>query len=358
MHLIFSQFTELLQVFLLAFVSLFCFRKVAQRVGLVDSPNGRKKHKGYIPLVGGLAICTTLTSFLIKYPEVMPSSQTFLFCIIALTTIGVMDDKWDISYKFRLIIQVALALVMIFGAGLQMKTIGNILLFGSINLGWLSTLVTIIAVIAAINAFNMVDGIDGLLGGLSIVTFGSLAIIMAMADAPKLSFLCVVILVAILPYIAMNLGLLGRRRRVFMGDAGSMLIGFTVIWVLLISTQEADSRVIRPVTALWLIAVPLMDMMAIMFRRIRRGDSPFKPDREHLHHIFQRLGLSPRQTLSAICFISLGYASFGILGELARIPEAIMFVLFIFAFAIYAIFLSYVWVITTSIRRWRHKDKD
>lgn len=88
----------------------------------------------------------------------------------------------------------------------------------------------------------------------------------------------------------------------------------------------------RPVTALWLIAVPLMDMAAIMIRRVRRGDSPFKPDREHLHHIFQRLGLGPRQTLVAICLIAAMYASFGVYGEATNIPEVTMFGLFIGCF--------------------------
>lgn len=106
----------------------------------------------------------------------------------------------------------------------------------------------------------------------------------------------------------------------------------------------------RPVTALWLIALPLMDMAAIMIRRVRRGDSPFKPDREHLHHIFQRLGLGPRQTLVAICSIALAFAAFGIYGENANLPEVVMFGLFIACFIGYAIALAYIWRITSYLR--------
>ena len=93
-----------------------------------------------------------------------------------------------------------------------------------------------------------------------------------------------------------------------MGDAGSMLIGFTVIWMLVSISQpelaNQNHNGVRPVTALWIIAIPIMDMAAIMFRRIKRGESPFKPDRDHLHHIFQRLGLSPLQTSFTIFFAS------------------------------------------------------
>lgn len=148
----------------------------------------------------------------------------------------------------------------------------------------------------------------------------------------------------------LNLGFFGRKRRVFMGDAGSMLIGFTVIWLLLLASQNGTKPPLRPVTALWLIAVPLMDMAAIMIRRVRRGDSPFKPDREHLHHIFQRLGLTPHQTLGVICFIACCYAGVGIYGEVANIPEYVMFVLFILCFIVYSLLLNYVWRISSWIR--------
>lgn len=197
----------------------------------------------------------------------------------------------------------------------------------------------------------MVDGIDGLLGGLSIVTLGALAYLLQVDSQHGAAYLCIVIIVAMLPYIFMNLGILGRERKVFMGDAGSMMIGFTVIWLLLgVSQTEQTEPLMRPVTALWLIALPLMDMAAIMIRRVRRGDSPFKPDREHLHHIFQRLGLGPRQTLVAICTIALAFAAFGIYGENANLPEVMMFGLFVGCFVGYATTLAYVWRITSYLR--------
>jgi UDP-GlcNAc:undecaprenyl-phosphate GlcNAc-1-phosphate transferase len=162
--------------------------------------------------------------------------------------------------------------------------------------------------------------------------------------------LCLVFIAAALPYIGMNLGLLGKKRKVFMGDAGSMMIGFTVIWLLLSGSQDNTGAIMRPVTALWLIALPLMDMAAIMIRRIRRGDSPFKPDREHLHHICQRLGLSSRQTLLAICLLASALTGFGIYGEIMQIPEPVMFYAFIACFIGYTLCLSHIWRITRYAR--------
>ena len=235
---------------------------------------------------------------------------------------------------------------------IELITIGDVFGTGDvITLGWFGFLVTILAVVGAINAFNMVDGIDGLLGGLSIVTFGGLGIMLYFDGQHNLAYICLVLVVTIVPYILLNLGAFGRKRKVFMGDAGSMLIGFTVIWLLLLSSQNGSKPPLRPVTALWLIAIPLLDMAAIMIRRIKRGDSPFKPDREHLHHIFQRLGLSSTQTLIVISSIASVFAAIGISAEMLNIPEYVMFYAFVACFAVYLLLLSNIWSITAYIRK-------
>lgn len=348
------MFLELSFVGFFSFASLFLMRKVAKAIGLVDKPNARKLHTGAIPLVGGISICLSIAQYITSNPDVIPHSYLFLSCIGTLIIVGALDDKFDISFKIRLVVQALLSIAMMYFADIRLDNIGNVLGFGDIHLGTLSPIVTILAVIGAINAFNMVDGIDGLLGGLAIVTFAALAVLLKVDSQHGLAYLCVVFIAAIVPYILMNLGILGRERKVFMGDAGSMMIGFTVIWLLLGASQEPSETLMRPTTALWLIAIPLMDMAAIMFRRVRRGDSPFKPDREHLHHIFQRLGCTPRQTLAIICTIASCFAGFGIYGELHKISESTMFLLFLVCFLGYAIAMSYVWRITSWVRRCRN----
>ncbi|CAH1543625.1 Undecaprenyl-phosphate alpha-N-acetylglucosaminyl 1-phosphate transferase [Vibrio jasicida] len=345
------MFLELSFIFFSSFATLFLMRKVAKKIGLVDKPNARKLHDGAVPLVGGVSICLVLVQYLTFKPDTIEHSWLYILCICTLTIIGAVDDKIDLSFKIRMGVQAVLSFVMMKVAGIELHSLGNMFGLGQISLGWLGSIITVFAVIGAINAFNMVDGIDGLLGGLSIVTLGALAYLLQVDSQHGAAYLCIIIIVAMLPYIFMNLGILGRERKVFMGDAGSMMIGFTVIWLLLgVSQTEQAEPLMRPVTALWLIALPLMDMAAIMIRRIRRGDSPFKPDREHLHHIFQRLGLGPRQTLVAICFIALAFAAFGIYGENTNLPEVMMFGLFIVCFVGYTTTLAYVWRITSFFR--------
>ncbi len=339
----FISVVDLAFLFFFSLATLFLMRKVAKKIGLVDKPNERKLHNGAIPLVGGISICISILYFIFNNREIIHHSLLYAGCISILVVVGALDDKYDISYKIRFAIQAALSIAMMSLGGIELKTIGDIFGTGEvITLGWFGYFVTVIAVIGAINAFNMVDGIDGLLGGLSVVTFGGLGVMLAHDGQYNIAYLCLVMVVVIVPYILLNLGIFGRKRKIFMGDAGSMLIGFTVIWFLLLSSQNGKAPPLRPVTALWLIAIPLMDMTAIMIRRIQRGDSPFKPDRNHLHHIFQRLGLSSTQTLITICSISAVLSGIGICSEIIDIPEHIMFYGFLIFFVFYVYMINLI----------------
>ncbi|CAH7459407.1 UDP-N-acetylglucosamine--undecaprenyl-phosphate N-acetylglucosaminephosphotransferase [Vibrio chagasii] len=345
------SFLDLSFLFFFSLATIFIMRKFAKKVGLVDKPNKRKLHHGAVPLVGGISICISILYFLLNNPNILPNTELYAACIVLLVGIGALDDKFDLSFKLRFVVQAAISVAMMVVGGIELNTIGDIIGSGEVvTLGWFGYLVTILAVVGAINAFNMVDGIDGLLGGLSIVTFGGLGIMLNHDGQYNLAFICLVLVVVITPYILLNLGAFGRKRKVFMGDAGSMLIGFTVIWLLLLSSQNGTKPPLRPVTALWLIAVPLMDMAAIMIRRIRRGDSPFKPDREHLHHIFQRLGFSSAHTLIIICSVATLYAGIGIYAEMIGVAEYVMLYTFIACFVIYLVLLSNVWKITAYLR--------
>ena len=352
------SFIELAYLFFMSLTTLFVLRKAAKRIGLVDKPQGRKQHKGDIPLVGGISICLTLSYFLFNNPSIIPHTAIYTFCLITLVTVGAIDDKFDISFKIRFLVQALLSVVMMIVGKIQLLTLGDILGTGNLNLGWFGYIVTILAVVGAINAFNMIDGLDGLLGGVSIASFGGLGIMLFHDGQLSLSYLCLVIVVLIVPYLCLNLGIFGLKRKVFMGDAGSMLIGFTMIWFLLLSSQNGKAPPLRPVTALWLISVPLMDMVTVMLRRIRRGCSPFKPDREHLHHIFQRIGFTSSQTVIIIFFIAILCSSFGVLGEIYDISEAYMFYCFLALFILYNTLLSYIWRISSFLKKyWKKKEE-
>lgn len=340
-------------VFSASFICLFVFRKVAQRIGLVDKPNERKHHTGQIPLVGGISVFVTMLLALLWLPSLLLLPNLYMGCALALVIVGAIDDRYDISFKLRLVIQALVSIAMIVLGERSLHNLGYLMGSEALQIPELASYVlTVMAVIGAINAFNMVDGIDGLLGGLASVTFGGLGLLFYWHGMANFALFCALLVTAMLPYIMLNLGFpFGRRFKVFMGDAGSIFIGFTVIWLLIVASQGERTTAIRPVTALWLIALPLMDMVCIMVRRIRKGQSPFKPDREHLHHICQRIGLSSFQSLLAICATAALMAGIGIWSELAKVDEYIMFFAFLLSFAAYFTVLSNIWRITAFLHR-------
>ncbi|SMY38176.1 Undecaprenyl-phosphate alpha-N-acetylglucosaminyl 1-phosphate transferase [Photobacterium malacitanum] len=324
-------------VFFASFSSLFVMRKIAKIIGLVDRPDIRKLHQGMIPLVGGISIYIALIIAILLYIPMSVNLQLYLSCSTLLILLGVLDDYFNISVKIRLLVQATISLAMILIGDLKLVNLGY--LFGNETIilsESIGIIITIMAVIGAINAFNMVDGIDGLVGGLASVSFCSLGFFFILNGNEFLATLCLLIVNALIPYIILNIGFpFGFRFKVFMGDAGSMFIGFSIIWMLLCGTQNIETKALKPVTALWIIAIPLMDMATIMIRRVINGNSPFKPDREHIHHIFQRMGLSPTMTLIVICFIATIFSIFGVWADLNNIHESTMFITFLFLFILY-----------------------
>ncbi|WP_369789221.1 UDP-N-acetylglucosamine--undecaprenyl-phosphate N-acetylglucosaminephosphotransferase [Rouxiella sp. WC2420] len=346
--------TELVLVFLFSFLFLFLARKVAKKIGLVDKPDFRKRHQGLIPLVGGITVYAGVCfAFWIGNPQI-PHKLLYLGCAGLLVLIGALDDKYDISVKIRACVQALVAVVMMAYGDMVLHDLGRIIGPWQMFLGPFGYLVTLFAVWASINAFNMVDGIDGLLGGLSCVTFGSMGVVMLYAGNQSLALWCFSMIAAIIPYVLLNLGVFGRRYKVFMGDAGSTLIGFTVIWILLQCTQTSRTSFhppMTPVTALWLIAIPLMDMIAIMYRRLRKGMSPFSADRQHIHHLIMRAGFSSRQAFVLITLSAALLAIIGVVGEHLRFPEWLMLGLFLVAFMLYGYCIKRAWRVARFMKR-------
>ncbi|MDX3773496.1 UDP-N-acetylglucosamine--undecaprenyl-phosphate N-acetylglucosaminephosphotransferase [Chromatiaceae bacterium AAb-1] len=323
------------------------------RAGLVDIPRGRKQHQGAVPLIGGISVFCGLAISLSLFGAPQLHPFYYLACSGAIVILGVFDDYLDLSVKLRLAVQLLTALAMVWSLDLHIASLGNLFGLGQLELGPLGIPFTLLAVIAAINAFNMTDGIDGLAGMLSLVSFITISIFMLLWGQREFATLALVIVAALLPYLAFNLKLIPGKK-IFMGDAGSMLIGLSVIWLLVLGTQS-ESASFRPVTALWIIAIPLMDMIAIMVRRIAKGQSPFMADREHLHHISLRMGLSSAESLLFITSLACIFACIGIIGEYLLVPEVVMLLLFILAFVTYLLILQNIWRIISWFRQRRRK---
>ncbi len=282
-------------------LALEVLRHGAEPLGLVDRPSERKHHAGHVPLVGGMAIFLGIVAgaWWRGYLETHPQLRVILATAAVLVLLGALDDRFHLSVRVRLLVQVSVTVLAIAGTGIYVRTLGD--LFGAeLNLGWAGVPFTVFAVIGLLNAFNMMDGIDGLLGSLCLIGVGAAWLLDGFRGASGFQGIALLIVAAVLPFLVRNLG--PARYKIFMGDAGSMVTGYLLAWMLIQIGQTLPARN-PPADALWCVALPLMDIVAVTCRRVRQGKSPFRPDRGHIHHLLLAAGLAPRAALA--CLVGL-----------------------------------------------------
>lgn len=320
-------------------IAIVVLRRYAILFGLVDHPSKRKQHVGDVPLIGGLAIFMGVTVGAACYGQFHWFEKSLIDTALLLTLLGAMDDRFDLSVRGRLFVQATSVIAVIAISGVYIHTLGT--LFGhEIRLGWLGPPLTVIAIIGLVNAFNMMDGIDGLAGSLELVSIGAIALFVGTTTLRSSLILLILLATASLPYLMANLGLIGNK--VFLGDAGSMLIGYLLAWALVRMSQLPQTQ-LSPVDVLWCVGLPVSDTFAVMWRRMRRGKSPFKPDRGHIHHILLRAGLSHRVTLLLLVAIAASFALIGTMLKHMTSSSSIHLTVFIVIMTIYDMTVTRAW---------------
>lgn len=337
------EFAPLMTAFGVAFIMLLIMTPIAHQWGLVDQPCCRKQHTGLVPLTGGFAMFVAILVSSYLTDVWLKNNPLFFTAAAFIVLLGMLDDRFNLSAKGRLICQFGVAAIMAWAAQNYITSLGNITGFGDFDLGVLGYFFTLVCVVGVINAFNMIDGIDGLAGGMSLIVLVSLSFLLLIMGQGSSIMVPMIVIAALIPFLAFNLNIKGfKGNKIFMGDSGSMFIGLTIVWLLVEFTQGQEAQ-IRPITAVWLIGLPLMDMAAIMYRRARKGQSVLQPDRQHLHNIFMRAGCSSKQALSGILLIGAIFALIGIVGEIFAVSEAYMFWGFIGLLFIYSIVIQNIW---------------
>ena len=282
---------------------------IALRIGLIDSPGGRKLHSGNIPLIGGLVIYIVLWLSVFWLPSFSSTVFWLLTSAGVLVLVGTIDDFHHVPAIPRLLTQSAAAAIMINGTGLYLHSPWPELGFQSLS-AEIAIPITVVAIVGLVNAFNMIDGIDGLAGSITLGTILMIVLGQSLFGYLQGTAALMVFAATVLGYLAVNLTITSKKK-VFLGDAGSLLLGFVVGWTLIITTQSPKSSV--PTTfVIWTVALPAYDILAVMIRRILKGKSPFYADRTHLHHICLRAGLDGRQALGVMILISLMFSGLGI----------------------------------------------
>ncbi len=309
----------------LTMLAIFALRPLAITVHLVDHPGGRKTHHADVPIVGGLAMMLGVVLGGGLLPIQDATFGAFLAACSVLVTVGLFDDRFEISPWARLPAQVIAAFIVMQGTGSVITDLGDLVGTGPIVLsGVWSSLFTIMVFISAINACNMLDGMDGLAGATALVAFVALAVI---SNADGLAAMSLVMAACVCAFLLFNLpARLNRRMHCFMGDAGSTLLGFTVAW-LCIQIAQGPARDAAPVTMLWIVALPLYELLWSTIRRVFRGVSPLKADNRHFHHLLLSAGFGVRAAFGIVVGLAALLAGFGLVTHYAGMPEHYSFTL-------------------------------
>ena len=347
--LIFPALAALSAVLALALVPL------ARAIGLVDHPGERKVHEAPTPLTGGPAVFITLALFLFACLAADRFAQALLAGGGLVFLAGLADDRRHLSPWVRFVVQVVACLFMVYWGGAHLEDFGRLFTSGVLELGPLYVPITIFAALGVINAFNMIDGMDGLSGGIFMVSAAGLALYAGFNGVVHLHWMLVAALFAVLGFMLLNARWpWNPRARVFLGDSGSTLLGFLLAWACIAlgnDFNEAGQRAYMPMTAVWLIAVPLLDTATLIWRRWRRGESALAADQHHLHHAFLRAGFSTGQAWFGIIAFAIVLAAAGAAFEASDLPDYLSFWAFIAVAVAYHFTMSRTWRIQRFLGR-------
>ena len=269
------------------------FGRFATRWGIVDRPDLRKVHTAPIARIGGLAmVLGVLVASLIAIP-LGARERYFLAAVVVLSLFGVADDRFDLDYRIKFLGQLLAVSIVVFGGGIQMHwiTLDERVILPQ----WIAIPLTFLFLVGITNAINLADGLGGLAGGTTLLCLGALAILAHSGGQIVCAALALAFTGAVLGFLRYNT----FPASVFMGDAGSQLLGFTVGVLSLRATQSGDSA-ISSATPILLLALPILDTLSVMAQRIVEGRSPFSADKNHIHHKLLKLGFDHHEAVMAI----------------------------------------------------------
>ncbi len=284
---------------------IWLLKPAALHLNLLDHPRGRKAHEAPTPVTGGLAMTLGVAlGGLAAWSNLSPARQSLYLGMTLLLAIGLLDDLHDLRWWWRILAQVAAALILYYVGGVRVEQIGDALGMPGHTLGPLSLPLTILATVGLINAINLIDGVDGLAGTLVLCALAMFCCAALYAGNAQLAGRVLVLGGAVAGFLAWNFRVPGRARAaVFMGNSGSALLGLAIAWCCFRLTQNPGHPV-SPVLALWLLPVPVVDCLVLIVRRVREGRSPFSAGRDHVHHYLSEAGFGAM----GICAVLGGFS--------------------------------------------------
>ena len=269
---------ELILTVLMSYIFIRQIVKYANYIGLLDVPNDRSHHKQITPRGAGIGFIAALFISIFVFKTHIVVEFWYIFVAVGMVLlVGIVDDIYEIGVRSK-IVMIAFATVWLWAFHISIDGFGYC--FGSyLTLGWLVLPFTLFAVVAFTNAFNLIDGLDGLAGSLAIVILLSFAYVAHDYHNELVFYLCIFTVSAVIGFMFLN----WHPAKVFMGDSGSLTLGFLISVIAILSIRD-----IPPVVIFYIAAMPILDTLVVMTRRISNKENPFRPDKKHLHHVLIR----------------------------------------------------------------------
>ncbi len=309
--MVIKLFVPLLAAFFISFLSMPLVIKVAHHIGAIDVPkDDRRIHKEPIPLLGGLGIFVSVMFCLfvfIDYPlnKMMGIMVGALFIVLT----GIVDDIKPIKAKYKLLIQVIVAFILVF-ADVRILGVSSVFNLSQYILmdDFLSVVVTVLWIVGITNTLNLIDGLDGLSGGIATISAFTLAYVAFVNGRVEVAVMTLIVAGACMGFLPYNF----NPARIFIGDTGALFLGFILAVISIEGTLKISTAFtfFAPVLAL---GIPIFDTFYAIVRRTAAGKHPFEADRGHLHHRVLDLGFGQKRT---VLFLYLVNSLLGLSGVL------------------------------------------
>ena len=324
---------HLLFVLLISLFGYFLLINYAEKYYLIDVPNNRSSHNNKTPKGFGIIIfLACLISLLIFESSLLLENSFFFISVFLVLILGIHDDIKDSSPIVKIVIPI-FAYFFVYLDGYLIDSLGVYLGMNVDLHNIFSIIFTLFALIAYTNAFNLIDGLDGLSGLLGIIILTSFAYIGHVNNDKFLLLIPLIIISSLIVFLIFN----WNPAKVFLGDSGSLLIGF-IISILGIRSLDF----IQPIAILYIAAIPIFDSIVVFFRRLNKKQNPFQPDRTHLHHNLLFRTKNVKKTVLIMAMIQICFSIIG-LTLIVNIEDSFisLIIFLIFLFTIYLLTKNY-----------------
>lgn len=331
----YNVFIIILTTFLTSLILTYLMIKISKNMNIMDIPNERSVHKKPTPLLGGIAIFLSFLFGFILFGNQNPLMISILIASFLILLLGIFDDIKPIKARYKFVIHILVALIVVFYGGLKLTHVD---IFGlSLNFKWMSPYITILIIVGIINAVNLIDGLDGLCAGISSIyflTIGVIALILNKFNGLDI-ILSFIMLGATLGFLVFNY----PPAKIFMGDTGSTFLGLMISVIMLLGFKTVTlTSLLIPLV---LLILPITDTLFAIIRRALNKKPIGQADKEHIHHQLLK-HLSTRKTILVIYIVDLIFSVVSIFYAIGKKKEMIIFYILLMFILLYLVFKTNV----------------